>query len=135
MANNPMPDQDIKLGTAAGQPATPVDPKTDMSRYYYRPGTTEPELRPEIAEAEARDAAKGDAGSAGEAKPLRGPLPDDFPGHGSLVAAGLTTYAKVRKHLDKFETEDGKVDGVGPATVEKIRDALNQSSEDEEEAE
>lgn len=29
----------------------------DMNRYYYRPGTTEPELRPEIAEAEAAKSA------------------------------------------------------------------------------
>jgi hypothetical protein len=36
----------------------PEDDKTDPNRYYYRPGTTEPELRPEIAEAEAQ-AAKG----------------------------------------------------------------------------
>ena len=28
----------------------------DMNRYYYRPGTTEPELRPEIVEAEAAKA-------------------------------------------------------------------------------
>lgn len=26
------------------------DPKTNMDRYYYRPGTTEPELRPEFVE-------------------------------------------------------------------------------------
>jgi hypothetical protein len=40
------------------------DPKTDMTRYYYRPGTTEPELRPEIAKAEAEAAKKADAQSA-----------------------------------------------------------------------
>jgi hypothetical protein len=135
MADNPMPDQDVKLGTAADEPAAPaVDPKTDMTRYYYRPGTTEPELRPEIAEAEARTAESAEA-PADEPKPLRGKLPEDFPGHSSLEDAGLTTYAKVRAHLDKFETEEGKVEGIGPATLEKIREAMGESSPDEEEAE
>ena len=61
MPENPMPDQDVKLGTAADEPkAPPVDPKTDMNRYYYRPGTTEPELRPEIAAAEAQKAASAE---------------------------------------------------------------------------
>lgn len=32
------------------------DPKLDMNRYYYRPGTTEPELRPEFVEEEAAGA-------------------------------------------------------------------------------
>lgn len=66
---------------------------------------------------------------------LRGKLPEDFPGLAALEEAGLTTYAKVRKHLDKFDTEEGKITGVGPATVEKIRTAMNESSEAEEEAE
>lgn len=30
----------------------------DMNRYYYRPGTTEPELRPEFVEAEKAAAAE-----------------------------------------------------------------------------
>jgi hypothetical protein len=30
-----------------GSPADPAGP--DMSRHHYRPGTTEPELRPEFA--------------------------------------------------------------------------------------
>jgi hypothetical protein len=50
MADNPTPHRDIKLGTAANAPEKPaVDPKTDTSRYYYPPGTTEPVLRPEVA--------------------------------------------------------------------------------------
>jgi len=64
-----MPEKDIKLGTAADQPA--VDPKTDTTRYYYRPGTTEPELRPEIAQAEAEAAAKTKTDA--EAKQQKGP--------------------------------------------------------------
>lgn len=65
---------------------------------------------------------------------LKGKLPEDFPGHASLEAAGLTTYAKVRKELAKDKPFD-EVDGVGPATQEKIRAAMNESSEDEEEPE
>lgn len=42
-----MPDEDIKLGTIADEPTTTAAP--DMNRYYYRPGVTEPELRPEFA--------------------------------------------------------------------------------------
>jgi hypothetical protein len=88
MADNPMPDQHVKLGTAADEPDQPaVDPKTDMTRYYYRPGTTEPELRPEFANAPEPEAA------AEEAKPLRGKLPEDFPGGSALAEAGITTYA------------------------------------------
>jgi hypothetical protein len=40
------------------------DSKTDMTRYYYRPGTTEPELRPEVVAAEAEAEAKAKAGKA-----------------------------------------------------------------------
>lgn len=132
MADNPMPDQNVKLGTAADEPEVPaVDPKTDMNRYYYRPGTTEPELRPEIAEAEAQAAAKSAEAPAEEAKPLRGKLPEDFPGHSALADAGITTYAGVRKQLETIED----IDGIGPATAEKIREAMDESSADEEEAE
>jgi hypothetical protein len=134
MADNPMPDQDVKLGTAADEPkAAPVDPKTDMNRYYYRPGTTEPELRPEIAAAESQKAtapAGADEG-AEESKPLRGKLPDDFPGHSALEAANITTYAGVRRQLDDLES----LDGIGSVTADKIREAMGESSEEEEEAE
>jgi len=68
-----MAEKDIKLGTAATN-APEVDPKTDMTRYYYRPGTTEPELRPEVAQAEAEAAAKKD-----QAKTAEQPKPADRP--------------------------------------------------------
>lgn len=64
-------------------------------------------------------------------KPLRGKLPDDFPGHAALEAEGLTTYAKVRKRIDSLTD----VSGIGEATAEKIRAAMNESSEEEEDAE
>jgi hypothetical protein len=64
-----MADRDIKLGTAADQLA--VDPKTDTNRYYYRPGTTEPELRPEIVEAEAKAKAKEAEAATGKDKSER----------------------------------------------------------------
>jgi hypothetical protein len=41
-------------------PEKEVDDKTDPNRYYYRPGTTEPELRPEIAQAEAQAAVEAE---------------------------------------------------------------------------
>lgn len=109
------------------------DPKTDTTRYYYPPGKTEPELIPGIAEAETAEAvtAKADGYSADEPKPLRGKLPEDFPGLSSLDAAGVTTYAGVRKQLGKLE----KIEGIGPATADKIREAMNESSAEEEEAE
>lgn len=98
----------------------------DMNRYYYRPGTTEPELRPEIAAAEAEAATK-------PATPLKGKLPEDFPGHSALDAEGLTSYAKVRKRIDAGTLTD--VPGIGDATAEKIQEAMNESSPEEEEAE
>jgi len=111
---------------------------------YFHPGGTEP-LEVDDAEAEALGWKKytpaqtsgvtikneeGDVISP-EAPALKGKLPEDFPGHASLEAAGLTTYAKVRKSLDTLE----EVEGIGPATAEKIREAVGASSEADEEAE
>lgn len=111
------------------------DGTLNTDRYYYRPGTTEPEMRPEFASEAAAASASTTAPAAGEAeaeqRPLRGPLPEDFPGHGALENAGLTTYAKVRKNLDTLE----ELDGIGPATADKIREAMNESNPEEEEEE
>lgn len=41
------------------------DEEVDMNRYHYRPGTTEPELRPEFAAEEAQKAAPADKGPVG----------------------------------------------------------------------
>jgi len=65
-----MAEKDIKLGTAADEAA--VDQKTDTSRYYYRPGTTEPELRPEIAEAEAKKAQQEKTAETAKSQPEKG---------------------------------------------------------------
>ena len=97
----------------------------DMSKYYYRPGTTEPELKPEFANAVTDElAAEVDA----EQPELKGKLPEDFPGYSSLEAAGVTTYAKVRKQFDSLE----EIEGIGPATAEKIREALHAAPDEEE---
>lgn len=101
---------------------------------YYPPGATEPQVRPDNvppAEESAEVKDELEAEVAAEAAPLKGKLPDDFPGHSSLDAAGLTTYAKVRKQLDSLE----EIEGIGPATAEKIREAMGESSAAEEEAE
>src|SRR5688572_2981109 len=109
-----MSDPKIEPGSI-GDPAGP-----DMNRYHYRPGTTEPELRPEIVEAESAAASAEPV----EDTTLKGKLPEDFPGHTALEAAGLTSYAKVRKQLDSLE----EIEGIGPATADKIREAMGASS-------
>lgn len=65
---------------------------------------------------------------------LKGKLPDDFPGLSALTEADLATYAKVRNELAK-EKPFEDVAGIGPATAEKIRVAMSDSSEDDEEPE
>lgn len=125
-----MPDQDIKLGTAADEPKEQDVNAPDTNRYYYPPGKTEPELKPEFANAAAASTTEATAEEV-EQPTLKGKLPEDFPGHSALDEAGLTTYAKVRKSLDSLED----VDGIGPATAEKIREAMGESSEEEEESE
>lgn len=58
--------------------------------------------------------------ATGDAK--TGKLPEDFPGHGALEAAGITTYAKVRAIAERDELTN--VEGVGDATAAKIKEAL-----------
>lgn len=96
-----------------------VSYETHPELYHYRPGTTEPELRPEVVQAEA-EAEKQEA-----AQP-KGKLPEDFPGHGALEAAGITTYAQLRKAGDVTE-----IPGIGKATAEKIAAELGESNEEE----
>lgn len=104
----------------------PDQPKAPKGQeWYYRPGTTEPELRPKAA-SEGEAAAEEEAEASSE---LKGKLPEDFPGHAALEAEGITTYAKVRKQLDSIT----EVPGIGDATAEKIREAMSASPEEEEE--
>lgn len=57
---------------------------------------------------------------------LKGKLPEDFPGLAALEAAGITTYAQLRKAGDVTE-----IDGIGPATTAKIHAALAQDTEED----
>lgn len=63
---------------------------------------------------------------------LKGKLPEGFPGLSALQTADMATYAKVRKELAK-EKPFEDVDGIGPATAEKIRAAMNETAMDESE--
>jgi hypothetical protein len=47
-------------------------------------------------------------------------LPEGFPGHDLLVAAGITTYADVERRFDEL----GEIRGIGTKTLDDIRAAL-----------
>lgn len=53
---------------------------------------------------------------------LEGRLPDDFPGHAALKAAGVITYDRVRKLIAKGKLDD--VPGIGPQTIKEIEAVL-----------
>ena len=59
-----------------------------------------------------------------ESAPKQGKLPDGFPGKDALEAAGITTFARLRKQRDG----DGltAVVGIGPATAAEIELALEE---------
>jgi len=57
--------------------------------------------------------------NAGE---LRGQLPEDFPGKAALAEAGINTYGQLRKYTGDFTD----IAGIGPATAEKIKDAISE---------
>lgn len=112
-----MPDKDVKFGTAASKPEGAGSNAPDMSRYYYPPGTTEPQLRPEFAnESAAPEPASANVGE--EAK--RGSLPDDFPHVELLRSAGITTYAKAKN----LNGDYGSVEGIGEMRGAEIDAAL-----------
>lgn len=52
--------------------------------------------------------------------PKQGKLPEDFPGLAALDAAGIHTFAQLRKAGDVTE-----IPGIGKATAEKIDEAVN----------
>lgn len=125
MAQPDMPDQEIALGKAAEDPNAPAA-APDMNRYYYPPGKTEPELRPEFANEaaaspEQTNAATGEqADDSDESKPKRGKLPDDFPHVELLRAAGVSTYAQARN----LKGDYGSVDGIAETRGAEIDHAL-----------
>jgi hypothetical protein len=55
---------------------------------------------------------------------LKGPLPDDFPGRAALADEGITSYGKLRRVSDVTA-----IPGIGASTAEKIKAALEGSSE------
>ena len=80
----------------------------------------------EAARADSEKAGESPASETAEPAPLKGKLPEDFPGHAALDAAGIHTYGQLRKAL-----ADGvKIPGVGDATTAKIEEALAASSEE-----
>lgn len=56
------------------------------------------------------------------APPKTGKLPEDFPGHAALEAAGITTYAKARAVSDLTT-----IPGIGEATAAAITEALKEA--------
>lgn len=54
--------------------------------------------------------------------PKQGKLPEDFPALAALEDAKITTYAQLRKVKDLTS-----IPGVGPATAEKIAEALGET--------
>lgn len=63
-------------------------------------------------------------------KELKGPLPKDFPAHDLLHAAGINTYTQLIKQQASEDGLEG-VEGVGPATAEKIANRLVEDSQKE----
>lgn len=104
-----------------GRTATP-DPKIAQDRAAEkaagRKGGPADDVAPDSPVGDTGNKSKGElAAEQLGGKKLRGKLPDDFPGRAALEAAGLTTYATVRKRLETLE----EIEGVGSATAGKIR--------------
>jgi hypothetical protein len=57
-----------------------------------------------------------------DAGDLRGQLPEDFPGKAALAEAGINTYGQLRKYTGDLT----EISGIGPATAEKIKDAISE---------
>jgi len=83
------------------------------------PAADEKDVKPKEQEAETTEV-DPDADTV----PLKGKLPEGFPGYAALDAAGIHTYAQVRK-VDDLTT----IDGIGAATAAKIEEALGEEAE------
>lgn len=70
---------------------------------------------------------------AQEAAPLRGKLPEDFPGRKALDDAGHGTWGKVRTLVGKGDKWYDDVPGIAGPTAKKIQEALEAKPEDDEE--
>lgn len=84
------------------------------------------ELKERMAAKDSTPDASADAGGETPTEPTptetqKGKLPEDFPGREKLEAAGITSYGKLRD----YEGELTEIDGIGPATAEKIQAALD----------
>lgn len=117
MLQTDMPNHDIALGKAAEDPG-PTTTAPDADRYWYPPGKTEPELRPEFAN-ESAPVAHVDpeptdhADESDESKPKRGKLPDEFPHVDLLRAAGVSTYAQARNLKGDYSSVEGVAEHRG----------------------
>lgn len=87
-------------------------------------------LKRQTDDANAPAAALGDA----ETTPVKGPLPEDFPGYTSLGALDppVHTYHQVRKLIGTGPNWYKDIEGIGKATAEKAEAAANAAPPDEE---
>lgn len=122
--------------SAPGQPLHVVDPgelPPSVRAFVNDDGSYKGDNTPEKKDAR-HEQSKGEADSDPNAvaknvsdeergpEVKKGKLPDDFPGHAALSNAGITTYAQLRKAGDVTALE-----GIGPATADKIKTALEES--------
>lgn len=86
----------------------------------YKVGYEYQDAHGKKVDAPTRKELGGGAINAPAATDTDGALPEDFPGRDDLAAGGLTTLAAVRAASDE---DLEAMEGIGPATVKKIRGA------------
>jgi hypothetical protein len=104
-----------EISAIAGQPA---DLSTKIPEDATRP-TVDQAIETLLPPTQETQDAEDDGG-----KSLRGKLPEDFPGYAAFVAAGHTTYAKVRRLRDGGKLTS--VSGIGDATAAQVEEALKE---------